>query len=217
MYLCPHAFTNESGKKMSEVYFWAGDQVPESTIEDAHLFVSKEARAFGGKVVKLRQGKETPEFLQALGGIVIVRRGSSNKYDSLAPNMICGRRYLGQVVFDEVDFSPASLCSGFPYLITQQGKCFLWKGKGSDVDELSCARLIGMDLALMGELVEVEDGTEPATFWDIFGGRVAKPHSADHWRLKPNYDRYSGRLFRSDSADRKQVGCSPHFRPPPDL
>ncbi len=149
MYLCPHTFTTEGGKKVTEVYFWSGDEVSESTVEDAHVFVQREARAVGGKLIKLRQGKETSEFLQALGGIVIVRRGSSNKYDSLAPNMLCGRRYLGQVVFDQVDFSPASLCSGFPYLITQQGKCFLWKGKGCNVDELSCARLIGMDLALM--------------------------------------------------------------------
>ena len=205
MYLCPHAFTNESGKKVTEVYFWAGDEVPEATADDAHLFVQREARAVGGKLVKLRQGKETPEFLQALGGIVIIRRGSSNKYDSLAPNMLCGRRYLGQVVFDEVDFSPVSLCSGFPYLVTQQGKCFLWKGKGCNVDELSCARLIGMDLALMGELMEIEDGSEPSHFWDIFSGAASRLHSADHWRLKPNYDKYCGRLFYSNPADRKQV------------
>lgn len=147
--------------------------------------------------------------MQALGGIVIVRRGSSNKYDSLAPNMLCGRRYLGRqgVAFDEVDFSPSSLCSGFPYLITQQGKCYLWKGKGSDVDELGCARLVGMDLALMGELVEVQEGTETVDFWNIFDGinggaavNAARLPSADHWRLKPNYDRYSGRLFVSNGG-----------------
>ncbi|KAB5516921.1 hypothetical protein GE09DRAFT_1158924 [Coniochaeta sp. 2T2.1] len=206
MYLCPHTFINDAGKKVVEVYFWVGDEVPESAVEDAQVFLQREARSFGGKLVKLTQGKETPEFIQALGGIVIVRRGSSNKYDSLAPNMLCGRRYHGQIAFDEVDFSPSSLCSGFPYLITQQGKCYLWKGKGSDVDELSCARLIGMDLALMGELEEVEDGNEPDKFWRIFDDRGdSRLGSADHWRLKPNYDKYCGRLFKSDAADRKQI------------
>ncbi|KAK0645856.1 hypothetical protein B0T16DRAFT_412071 [Cercophora newfieldiana] len=204
MYLCPHSFVNNAGKKINEVYFWVGDEVPQSVAEDAQLFAQREARAFGGQLVKLVQGKETCEFLQALGGIVIVRRGSSNKYDSLASNMLCGRRYLGQIAFDEVDFSPSSLCSGFPYLITQQGKCYLWKGKGSDVEELGCARLIGMDLALMGELLEVEEGREPASFWEIFDGG-SRAHSADHWRLKPNYDRYCGRLFCSNSADRQQI------------
>ncbi|KAM0279381.1 hypothetical protein ACHAQH_004646 [Verticillium albo-atrum] len=207
MYICPHEFTNDAGKKVSEVYFWAGDEVPASTVEDAQLFASREARALGGKLVKLQQGKETAEFLQALGGIVITRRGSGNKFDMLAPSILCGRRHLGQVAFDEVDFTPTNLCSGFAYLITQQGNCYLWKGKGSNVDELSCARLIGMDLTLTGELIEVEDGDESATFWEAFGGSGsgAKPHSADHWRLKPNYDKYCGRLFCSDAASKQQI------------
>ncbi|KAK3905097.1 hypothetical protein C8A05DRAFT_13071 [Staphylotrichum tortipilum] len=204
MYICPHTFLDGARRKVTEVYFWAGDEVPPSEVDDAHIFAAREARAAGGKLVKLTQGKETAEFLQALGGIVIVRRGSSNKYDSLAPNMLCGRRFLGQVAFDEVDFSPLSLCSGFPYLITQQGKCYLWKGKGSDVDELGCARLVGMDLALMGELLEVEEGSEPDEFWRIFNG-TTRPSSADHWRLKPNYDKYSGRLFCAHATAKNQI------------
>ncbi|KAK4231549.1 hypothetical protein QBC38DRAFT_466034 [Podospora fimiseda] len=213
MYLCTHQFIDGEGKKVSEVYFWAGDEVPQNAVEDAFLFAAREARSFGGKLIKLSQGKETSEFLQALGGIIIVRRGSSNKYDSLAPHMLCGRRYLGQVVFDEVDYSPVNMCSGFPYLITQQGKCYLWKGKGSDVEELGCARLVGMDLALMGELLEIEEGSEPQSFWDVFGVGAADPNtrpiSADHWRLKPNYDKYSARLFvasaDASSSSRTQI------------
>lgn len=205
MYVCAHNFANAAGKKVFEVYFWVGDEVPEATAEDAQLFVQREAKSLGGKLVKLRQGKETAEFLQALGGVIIVRRGSSNKYDSLAPNMLCGRQYLGQVAFDEVDFAPSSLCTGFTYLLTQSGKCYLWKGKGSDVTEVSCARLIGMDLTLTGELVEYEDGGEPGSFWKIFGDGSTKPHSADHWRLKPNYDKYCSRLFCSDADSRQQV------------
>ncbi|KAK1974929.1 gelsolin [Colletotrichum cereale] len=204
MYICANMFTNEVGRRETEVYFWAGDEVPDATVEDAALFVSREARSLGGKVIKMRQGRETPEFIMALGGMIIVRRGTNAKYDSLAPSMLCGRRMLGQVVFDEVDFSSTSLCSGFPFLITQSGKCYLWKGKGSDVDELSCARLIGMDLSLMGELLEIDDGSEPDTFWAIFNDGT-KPHSADHWRLKSNYDKYCQRLFRSDASAAQQV------------
>lgn len=206
MYICSHTFTNEARKRISEVYFWAGDEVAPSAVEDAHVFVNKEARSMGGTLIRMRQGKETAEFIQALGGIVIVRRGSSNKYDSLASNILCGRQFMGQIVFDEVDFSSSILCSGFPYLITQQGKCYLWKGKGAGVDELSCARLIGMDLALMGELVEMDEGQEPENFWDFFGGdRRAVLSSADHWRLKPSYEKYCSRLFCSDSAAQNQV------------
>ncbi|WDK16729.1 gelsolin [Colletotrichum graminicola] len=204
MYICANVFTNEVGKRETEVCFWIGDEVSDATVEDAALFVSREARSLGGKLIKMRQGRETPEFIMALGGMIIIRRGTNAKYDSLAPSMLCGRRMLGQVVFDEVDFSSTSLCSGFPFLITQSGKCYLWKGRGSDVDELSCARLIGMDLSLMGELLEIDDGSEPDTFWAIFNDGT-KPHSADHWRLKPNYDKYCQRLFRSDASAAQQV------------
>lgn len=209
MYICSHTFTDESRKRTSEVYFWVGDEVAPSAVEDAHVFVNREAKSMGGTLIRMRQGKETAEFIQALGGIVIIRRGSSNKYDSLASNMLCGRQYMGQIVFDEVDLSSSSLCSGFPYLITQQGKCYLWKGKGAGVDELSCARLIGMDLALMGELVEMDEGQEPESFWGFFGGdRKPSLSSADHWRLKPSYEKYCGRLFCSDSAAQSQVRYS---------
>ncbi|CAK7202136.1 hypothetical protein SEUCBS139899_004856 [Sporothrix eucalyptigena] len=203
MYLCPHTFTdNSTGKKVTEVYFWAGDEVPVAEVQDVQVFLTREARAVGGQLLQLQQGKETAAFLLALGGVVTIRRGTSNKFDSLASSMFCGRQYLGQIVFDEVDFETASLCSGFPYLITRQGKCYLWKGKGSNVDELSCARLIGMDLALMGELAEIEDGKESANFWALFeGSGRGKPGSADHWRLKPKYDRYAKRLFSFQGDD----------------
>ena len=213
MYICPHTFGTLAGKKFVEVYFWAGDGVAESSVEDAVLFAQREAKAAGGKLIKLRQGQETSGFIEALGGIMITRRGSSNKYDSLAPHILCGRRYAGQIVFDEVDFSPSSLCSGFPYLIsTQSGKCYLWKGKGSGVDELSCARLIGTDFGLTGELEEVEDGNEPASFFKVFGNETKIFSSADHWRLKPNYPKYCARLFCADPGSKSQV-CSTFLKP----
>jgi hypothetical protein len=206
MYICVHVFGNAAGKKVTEVYFWAGDEVPTSTVQGADIFAQREAKAAGGKLVKIQQGKETPEFFHALGGILIIRRGLSNKYDSLAPHILCGRKYLGQIAFDEIDYSPNSLCSGFPYLIsTQSGKSYLWKGKGSGIDELSCARLIGMDLGLTGDIEEIEDGNEPASFLEIFGTGAKIPKSADHWRLKPNYNKYCGRLFRADSSNKSQV------------
>ncbi|KAL8388645.1 hypothetical protein RB595_009124 [Gaeumannomyces hyphopodioides] len=209
MYLCVHSFADaDSGRQGTEVYFWAGDEVSPSAVEDAQLFAGREARSAGGRLVRMSQGKETAEFLQALGGIVTVRRGSGAKYDQLAPSMLCGRRHLGQVTFDEVDLSPHSLCSGFVYLVTKNGQCHMWKGKGSDVEELGCARLVGMELALMGELVEVDDGAETDEFWSLFGAAAdgsARAVSADHWRLKPNYPKYSARLFRSDAEDRQQI------------
>jgi hypothetical protein len=93
------------------------------------------------------------------------------------------------------------LCSGYPFIVVSAntGKLYLWQGKGSTADELGCARLIGMDLGLTGDIEEVTEGKEPNGFFDCFpDGRAATYHSADFWRLKPNNVNYRHRLFRID-------------------
>jgi hypothetical protein len=202
--LCNHTFVDRTGKKMTEVYFWIGDDVPRHVAADCEGYARKEANNIGATLVVIKQGKETSAFFHALGGIIIIRRGTSNRFDSLAPSILCARKHFGHIVFDEVDFFQNSLCSGFPFLISTGMKAYLWKGKGSSIEELSCARLIGMEFGITGEIEEVDDGNETASFLDIFGGAVI-PKSADHWRLKLQYPKYGSRLFRADASSREQV------------
>ncbi|KAH7044632.1 hypothetical protein B0J12DRAFT_577591, partial [Macrophomina phaseolina] len=217
MYLCTHVFAASNGAKNTEVYLWTGSAVPEPTIEDAQLFARKAARDVGGKLLIVRQGKECPNFFQAVGGILITRKGT--RTDHSKQYMLCGRQHLGNMAFDEVEFSLSSLCSGFAYLISSRtgllsGKIFLWKGKGCNAEELGCARLIGMDLGLTPEIEEIDEGKEPASFLDIFpapdnGKEKRVPRSADHWRLKAKHDKYGVRLFR---IDEKPVQSSGSFQ-----
>lgn len=205
VYLCIHIYGDSAGKKVSKAYHWIGDDVSEDIAGETKLVAHREAKAAGAELVVIKQGKETPELFSALGGIVITRRGAAKKYDSLAPHILCGRKQFGHVAFDEVDFAASSLCSGFAYLITtDSGKSYLWRGKGVHADELSCARLIGMDLGMTGDVEEIEDGSEPGSFITIFGPGARIPNSADHWKLKPSYNKYSGRLFLA-SDDKEQV------------
>lgn len=208
LYLCTHVFGTLAGTRITEVYLWCGDGVPSSSIEDAQLFAKKAAKDNNGKLIVLKQGKETTNFFQALGGIVITRRGSSSRLESLsgtkATYILCGRQHVGQIAFDEVDFSPHSLCKGFPYIISaRSGNLYLWKGSGSGADELGCARLIGMDLGLTGEIEEIDEGQEPDDFWQCFpeGKRdaaIGRGESAWHWHLKPSCEKYTTRLYRTD-------------------
>ena len=217
LYLCIHVFGTLTGTRTTEVYLWCGDSVPSSSIEDAQLFAKKAAKDNNGKLIVLKQGKETPNFFQALGGIVITRRGSSSRPESsggtTATYILCGRQHVGQIAFDELDFSPRTLCSGFPYIVsTRSGKLYLWKGSGSGADELGCARLIGMDLGLTGEIEEIDEGQEPDAFWQCFPGEerndiAAKGESTWHWRLKPSCEKYTTRLYRTDvEAPRPKSG-----------
>ncbi|KAL8927283.1 MAG: hypothetical protein Q9208_002460 [Pyrenodesmia sp. 3 TL-2023] len=203
LYICHHVFGSASGTRTTEVYLWCGDGVASSAVEDAQIFARKEAKDHGGKLIVLQQGKETSRFFQALGGIVITRHGQSDRASSRY--MLCGRRHVGQIAFDEVDFLPESLCGGYPYIISSgSGKVHLWKGIGSGIDELGCARLIGMDLGVRGEIEEVEDGKESEAFWKLFpnGGQQrpgnASPAPSRHWHLKPSIEQYSTRLYQVD-------------------
>jgi len=205
LYVCSHVFGNHAGQRTTEVYLWRGDATTSSAVEDAQLFAKKFAKDNSARLVTIRQGKETTNFFQALGGIVITRRGSSSKSEnpagSGAPYLLCGRQHVGQIAFDEVDCNPQSLCKGFPCIVAAQGgKLYLWKGRGSGADELGCARLIGMDLGLTGEIEEIDDGREPDAFWRAFPG-IRKDRanqqaaSGQHWHLKPSFDNYRTRLF----------------------
>jgi hypothetical protein len=207
MYMCTHIFGDPKGAKQTEVYLWAGNGVSESTLEDVQLFAKNIAKQNQGKLIVLRQGKESPYFFEALGGIVITRRGSR---PANTEYMLCGRRHLGHIAFDEVDFALKSLCSGFAYLISTQagrlGKLYLWKGRGCSAEELSAARLMGMDLNATGDIIEVDEGSEPPQLFDVFppdampsnlkGKGPAVPRSATHWQYKASTDKYRARLYK---------------------
>lgn len=201
MYLCVHTFEFESDSSTrSETHLWCGDDVPDHAIDDAQTFARKVAKEHSCKLEVIRQGKETARFIQAVGGILITRRGSNSRSSLSALYMLCGRKHLRQMVFDEVDFTRRNLCSGFPFVISAPfGKLYLWKGKGSTAEEIGAARLIGMDLGLTGEFEEVTEGEEPESFFEIFNYRDTEEYlRSDDWQLKPNHEQFRCRLLRVD-------------------
>ncbi|ODM18720.1 hypothetical protein SI65_05337 [Aspergillus cristatus] len=200
MYLCVHTFEFESDSSTrSETHLWCGDDVPDHAIDDAQTFARKVAKEHSCKLEVIKQGKETARFIQAVGGILITRRGSNSRSSLSALYMLCGRKHLKQMVFDEVDFTRRNLCSGFPFVISAPfGKLYLWKGKGSTAEEIGAARLIGMDLGLTGEFEEVTEGEEPESFFEIFNYRDTEYLRSDDWQLKPNHEQFRCRLLRVD-------------------
>jgi hypothetical protein len=204
MYLCTHIYGDSKGAKHTDVYLWAGNGVAEPTIEDVQLFAKNYAKQNQGRLLTVRQGQEPPNFFEALGGIVITRRGAK---PAAREFMLCGRRHLGHLAFDEVEFSLKSLCSAYPYLIsTSTGRVYLWKGRGCSAEELSGARLMGMDLAPTGDFAEIDEGSEPQDFIHAFPPSAiptkgpAIPRSADHWRYKATSDRYRARLYKIEQT-----------------
>jgi hypothetical protein len=200
MYLCVHSMQTDTGAKSTEVYLWCGDEVPEAAVDDAQLFCRKIARENSAKLEVIKQGKERAEFFQALGGIVVTRRNKSS-----ALYMLCGRKHLGHMAFDEVDLNANELRSTQPFLISAKfGKLYLWKGKASDPEDVGCARLIGMDLGLTGEIEEIEEGEEPSSFWELFPARPTKRATSEGGTQQ--YPKHAPRLYRIEHDRPKSSG-----------
>lgn len=205
MYICVHQIERAGGSKVVDVYLWHGDAVGEATLQDAQLFARKVAKDYSCKLDQMAQGKETAKFIQALGGIIIVRRGSSTRQGpSSASYILRGRKHLGQIAFDEVDFSLASLVSGFSCLIVgEEGKIYLWKGKGVPAEELGCARLIGMDLGGGLEIQEIDEGEESSPFLAAFPRDGASLIFSQTLSRKSQHENYRCRLFRVSTETRR--------------
>jgi len=172
--------------------------VPEADIADAVVQGRRLAKDQSGTFHSFRQGHESSNFLQAIGGILVTRSGSG---EMSSDYILCCRRHSGHVVFDEVAFLPESLCSGFAFLVSANDTLYLWAGRGCAADELGCARLIAMDMAPTSSVNEIIDGAEPAEFLAHFpGAPAAVPESADYWTLKGRHDAYASRLFRIEAT-----------------
>ncbi|KAI5783626.1 gelsolin repeat protein [Geopyxis carbonaria] len=196
MYLCIHHRDIGSGKQSVDVFLWCGGRVSEGAVEDAQLFARKISREQDGKLIQIRQGRETATFFQAIGGIVITRRGTQKSSALEGTFMLCGRSQAGGVAFDEVDMKVSSLCSGFPYILTTGSEVYVWKGRGATIEEVGAARLVGFEIS-GGEVKEFNEGEEDDTFFNTLGGYQDRI-SADYWHLRPSCKKYAARLFKID-------------------
>jgi len=210
VYVCSHTYSIEAVKK-SDIFIWKGGSSSEAAAEQAQIVGRRMSKEAGSATLStVEQGHETPFFLQATGGILVTRRGT--RQSATKQYMLCGRKHLGHIAFDEIDFKVESLCPGFVYLISypvtlQQTKMYLWKGSACSAEETSAARLAAMDLCEAGEIIEVDNGAEFASFLKIFGDGMTRtnvPRATVFWQQKtqaPNL--FETHLFRIQQCERK--------------
>ncbi|KAF2150761.1 hypothetical protein K461DRAFT_323137 [Myriangium duriaei CBS 260.36] len=206
IYIVSHVYGSSSGQRQMDVFLWAGSDVNSSAIDDAQIFAKRVAKdtAQGSRsmptVTVIKQAREPAGFFQALGGIVIIRRGS-HANTATKPYVLCGRPHVGHVAFDEVDMKLTSLHSIFPYIIVnprtiQDTQVYLWKGRACGPETVGSARLISMDLA-SSDVIETTEGSEPANFLSLFGSSAPRDSSSQTIQVSPS-DKLAPRLFRFD-------------------
>ncbi|TKX24351.1 hypothetical protein C1H76_3456 [Elsinoe australis] len=205
VYIVTHVFGSSTGQRQTEVFLWAGKDVSGAAVEDAQIFAKRVAKdaAAGSRsvpsVTVVKQSCEPASFFQALGGIVIIRRGS-HADRATKPYMLCGRSHLGHLAFDEVDFSMESLASVFPYIVVnpvtiQETQAFLWKGSACGPEAVGSARLISMDLSSR-DVTEESQGSESSSFVALFPSPTSTTASSASYPAIS--ERSPARLFRID-------------------
>ncbi|KAK0285157.1 hypothetical protein LTR35_005359 [Friedmanniomyces endolithicus] len=212
VYICTHTYLTATSTKQTQLFIWSGNAASLSALSHAQTAAKKVPRDSSTllPLQPINQGHEPATFLQALGGILITRRGAPLR--AAKQYILCGRQHLGHVVFDEVDFGLASLCAGFVFLISypvtlQRTDLYLWKGSACAMEEVCAARLVGMEISEMGGIVEVEQGGEGPGFLGTFGPETVKegiPGSSAVWEGKAGApERFEVCLYRVEEVVQK--------------
>ena len=209
VYVCVYSIVNAKSK-VSTVYVWQGASAIAPAKDQGQTVAKSLAREHSAQIRIIQQGQEPMAFIQALGGILVTRRGASETASK--QYMLCGRKHIGNIAFDEVDYSVQSLCPGFVYLISfpvtlQETKLYLWKGLSCSTDEISAARLAAMDLSETGEIIEVDNGAEFASFLKIFGRGTMKlsvPKQSELMKQKATApEKFEAKLFKVQQPEQK--------------
>lgn len=211
VYICTHVCGAQGGSRRTELLIWAGSAATEPEVSAAQSAAKTLSKSIGAASIQfVRQWHETAGFLEAMGDVLITRRG--RRRGSPKQFMLCGRKHLGHVVFDEVGFGLGSLCSAYAYLILypvtlQEAKLYLWKGSACSTEEIGAARLAGNDLLETGEIIEVDESGEFPSFLKAFGPGITKasiPKCSALLRNKAlSADRFAVRLFRVQQCETK--------------
>lgn len=202
------------GRERSACFFWQGRHSSVSGRGTSALMTVELGNHRGAQVL-VAQGKEPPCFLQLFQGGLVIHRGSRD--DSVTDagrwRLFCVR---GEVAVEgslvEVDCRCSSLRSraSLVLLNAQKGALFLWHGCKSQararevaqgtVERITqaCPPELGLNSSSSVKVQEVEEGSEPAEFWNALGRQDRKAY--DCMLKDPGKYNFTPRLFRLSAS-----------------
>eukprot|EP00051_Salpingoeca_urceolata_P026376 m.477069 g.477069 ORF g.477069 m.477069 type:complete len:836 (-) comp20747_c0_seq1:704-3211(-) len=194
------------------IYFWQGLESSQDEVGASALWAKELDDKYGGAPVQVRvvQNKEPPHFYhifnQKYGGIVVHAGGkgagwknkeSVDTYDTDGTRLFQVRgtnEYNTRAI--QVPEKAASLNSGDIFIFETPSKCFMWYGSGCSGDEREAAKRLAPRVSKR-EFENVQEGKEPAEFWEALGGQASYPKVSD----KPDEDEdMEPRLFQCSNA-----------------
>ncbi|KAL6476690.1 hypothetical protein MHYP_G00151890 [Metynnis hypsauchen] len=190
------------GQERSALFIWQGrhSQISEQDLSPP-LTVQSEPR------VVIKEGQEPPCFLQLFQGGLVIHRGRSSNHSG-GWHLFCVRGAVPvEASLLEVECCTSSLRSrgSLMLLNSQQGVLYLWHGckvhptarqvAKHAVQQLThmCPPELGLSSGHSLNIREVEEGEEPAEFWNAVGPRDRK--SYDCMLQDPGKYTFTPRLF----------------------
>jgi hypothetical protein len=171
------------------IYFWLGNESTADERGAAALLTVQLDDSLGGKPVQVRvtQGKEPAHFRQLFKGRMVVYKGGNTsgfaKTGGSSPQDDIGLFHVkgtsaANTIGVQVEARASSINSEDSFVLVTPTHAYVWKGSGSNADEVSVANNIANLLASKYKhtggrsVMQVDEGSEPAEFWGALGGKT---------------------------------------------
>jgi len=190
-YICLNTYKKPDGDALLfDVHFWLGKHTTQDEAGTAAYKTVELDDLLGGAPVQHRevQGHESDLFMKYFNNnIRLMEGGVDSGFKHVEPEKYRPRllhiKGKKKVRVTEVDLTGASLNSGDVFILDNGLEIFQWNGKASGIFEKNkgamLSRAVKDERAGKPKVNVVEEGTEPAEFWKILGGKPAKIKSAE--------------------------------------
>ncbi|XP_001369795.2 gelsolin isoform X1 [Monodelphis domestica] len=188
-----------AGRQGQIIYYWQGADSSQEERATAAILTVQLDEELGGTPVQSRvvQGKEPAHLMSLFGGkpMIIYKGGTSREGGQTAPASTrlfqVRSSSAGATRAVEVNPTAGELNSNDAFVLKTPTSTYLWVGEGASDSEKSGAQEL---LKVLGARpVQVAEGKEPDSFWEVLGGKTTYRTSP---RLKDKkMDAHPPRLF----------------------
>ncbi|XP_043941617.1 adseverin-like [Protopterus annectens] len=196
-YLILYTYKGNKGEQHF-IYIWQGQKATRDELTASAFMAVQLDDSYGGLPVQVRvpQGSEPPHLMSLFKGKpLIIHAGGTSRGSGQTPaasnrlfHVRCSTSKASRAV--EVKADASSLNSNDAFVLKTPQSVYLWKGTGVSDDEVTAAKSVVSTLG--GSAKEINEGSEPADFWSILGGKKSYQTSAG---LKCKQQTYHIRLF----------------------
>jgi len=175
-YIIKYSVRTRGGDVKHAVYYWQGRKSSTEDRGTSSLLATEVTKGIGrSSLVRVVQNKEPEHFLSHFLGIMVVRKGTRETWDSKSTALYIIR---GTNAFDTIAVQTKtgafSLNSNDCFVLDTPNTIYIWEGEGSNEFErknaVECSQN-ALENSNSKQHIQVKEGSEPEEFWQALGGK----------------------------------------------